>query len=115
MVETITVLRTLRQNVALSMTVHNIYGIGLIISTLYLDFAQKYKLRLVTNTIIITLLLVGLECIGGQLSYLVNGRKTWNYDSHLVSICDGYVSFPTTSYFMILILTYIKFLYPCLS
>lgn len=95
-------------NCLLSATIFNLYGYGLLLSKLYFDNFGN-KMNIIMSLFILSILMMGLECIGGKLSYWVNGRKNWNYDT--MSLCDGYVSIPTTLYFMVLIYLYYIFIH----
>ncbi len=75
----------------------NIYGLGALIMAF---IANRYKdLDYVQYSIILGIILTIMECVIGNISFLFNHYKTWNYDSN---ICNGFISFEIFIYWTIL-------------
>ena len=96
----------------LSATIFNLYGWMALITSLILIYMNN--INKIIPIILIILLIPIVECIGGQFSHIVNGKKTWSYDHTYLPFCDGYVSLITTIYFSIFIILYSIFIHPLL-
>lgn len=71
-----------------------IYGFGAVI--LYIIQKTFYGYSIWVRTFIAFVLINGLECVGGCLSYQINKYQSWRYDSdNDIVLCNGYISLRT--------------------
>ena len=86
----------------MNIPIFSVYGVaGVVLYFIYSNF--KY-LTLIEKVLLAAIILNILECISGQLSYLVNGYKTWDYTYNFKFVlCDGYVSLETAIWWTFLI------------
>lgn len=66
-----------------------IYGIAAIILA-FLDYYLN-NINIFGKIIIATIIITLMECIIGNISYLINNYKTWDYSNMLCS-CNGFIS-----------------------
>jgi len=90
----------------------NLYGWTTLIAVLFLDRIHRYNWSFILKLLILTIMLIVVECVGGQISRKIHKHQTWKYDNSFIPFCDGYCSAVTTVYFIILLILFIKFVYP---
>jgi hypothetical protein len=100
------------QTCALTYGGSNVYGWSLVVLTLFLDMNERHlHLPAWLCTPVIAASLAGLECVMGQVSMMYFKTKKWEYPTHYVTACDGYISVLSTAYFAVGGLAYWKLLY----
>jgi len=89
----------------LSMTLFNIYGFTFLIIALLLKYTTIQK-NILIFVIVLLLILFFVECIGGKISLIWNGKQTWKYSETYIPMCDGYFSVVSSLYFIGIFLFY---------
>lgn len=85
-----------------------IYGVGAVILFFIRDHLTHYSM--LTKIILAFTLVIIMECLVGQLSYLFFNRQTWRYPEHTVPFCSGYISVGTSLFWlMLIVIFFIKF------
>lgn len=101
-------------NCLLTMTIFNIYGWAALIMTFLLDRTEKFDLSLLMKAILLTLVVVLIECVGGGISNMIYGYHRWEYGASFVPFCDGYCSIVSTIAFFVIIMLFVIYVYPLL-
>ncbi len=81
-----------------------IYGFGAVALVFFRDIFPD--MHIIFLSIIATILITIMECIGGQLSLRYNGYQTWDYVDGKYEVCDGYIAPHISSVWFIFILIF---------
>ena len=81
----------------------SIYGFGGIL--IYLIYSNFKNLTFVQKVLLTTIIVNIMECVAGQISWRINGYKTWNYEGiSKCTLCDGYISLETIIWWTVLVI-----------
>lgn len=100
----------------LTATIANLYGWSAVILTIIFDMFEKLNFHpsfMALSIALFTILI--FECVAGKMSYIYHGYQTWKYDENWYPICQNYVSFRSSLYFLLLIIIFYYTVYLQLS
>jgi len=88
----------------------HVWAIGGIITIAIYNSLPKTNIFILS--LLVAIVLSIFECVVGQLSYKINGHKTWEYEPYKCVTCNGFVSLYATAHwylFALLLLFLFKF------